>query len=144
MRLAFPAYTLSPRGNHHARNVQVSNNARDFPFFNQPISIYPFRDEPDNGQVALVQELPDQYNVLALGNVSNLSILPVHLDPNLPPRDVLDRMFGPLDKTLDPKAGGLGINKADFMISANGGDYDNATKKKLGNPVGCATPPWPD
>jgi hypothetical protein len=157
MRLAFPAYTLNPRANHHNANGQESNNARDFPCFGQGFlpTFYPFRNEPDNGQVALLQELhgrvrlngddlPDRYDVLALGNVSNLSILPpFNLDPNTPPPNVLDRMFAPLAKTLDPRAGGLGINKADFMISANLGDYDNATKEKLGFRVGCGRAPWP-
>jgi hypothetical protein len=145
MGLAFPAYTLNPRGNHRAPNGQESNNAKDFQCFGRGVlpAFYPFRNEPDNGQVALLQEPPDRYDVLALGNLSNLSIVPFNLDPNMPPRAVLDRMFGPLDKTLDPRAGGLGINKADFMISANRGDYDNATKEKLGNPVGCGTGNWP-
>ena len=156
MRLAFPAYTLNPRGNHRAPNGQVSNDAKDFPCFGRGVlpAFYPFRNEPDNGQVALLQELhgkptpaanftSERYDVLALGNLSDLSIIPINLDPNMPPRAVLGRMFGPLDKTLDPKAGGLGINKADFMISANRGDYDNATKEKLGNPVGCGTGNWP-
>ena len=145
MRLAFPAYTLNPRGNHRAPNGQVSNDAKDFPCFGRGFlpAFYPFRNEPDNGQVALLQEAPDQYDVLALGNLSNLSIIPINLDPNMPPRAVLGRMFAPLDKTLDPRAGGLGINKADFMISANQGDYDSATKEQLGNPLGCGTGNWP-
>jgi hypothetical protein len=102
---------------------------------------YPFDNEQDNGQVALLQELPDQYDVLALANLSNFNV--INFKPNLPPQSVLVRMFSPLSSSLDPKAGGLGIDKADFMREANKGDYETAAKKVFALYPACGTGNWP-
>jgi hypothetical protein len=124
MKLAFPAYLLGPRGDH--------TQARDYPCDdgagNSPFTFYPFKNEPDTGQAALLAELPSGYDVYALANLRNLTA--VNAFPNTPPKDVLDRMFGPVSPTLDAGAGGLGIDKSAFTRLANTGgvDYDNADK----------------
>jgi hypothetical protein len=140
MKLAFPAYVLGPRGNHRDKNSQVSNDARSYRCrFNSDQFIAPFGNEADSGQVALLQGLPDQYDVLALANLSNLG--PFTHAPLLPSNEalhVLKRMFAPLGDSLDPTAGGLGIYKPDFMRSASQGDYNTAQKKDA-----CGVAPWP-
>ena len=141
MKLAFPAYVLDPRGNHRSYpDNQVSNNARSYRCrFNTDQFIAPFRDESDAGQVTLLQELPDQYDVLALANLSDLGVFNhAPLVPSEAALGVLKRMFGPLGSSLDPKAGGLGIYKPDFMRSASKGDYNTAQKKDH-----CGVSPWP-
>jgi hypothetical protein len=74
----------------------------------------------------LLQELPNLYDVLAMGNVTGIDI--THLKPALPPQSVLTRMFAPLSTSLDPNAGGLGIYKPDFIRADNQGrgDYRQA------------------
>ena len=139
MKLAFPAYTLGARGNHHAPDGHVSNNARDFPCLRVG-KFYPFQNEQDNGQVALLQELPDHYDVLALANLSNFNA--TNFVPTLPPQSVLVRMFSPLSDSLDPTAGGLGIDKADFMRDANKGDYETAATKVFALYPACGTGNW--
>jgi hypothetical protein len=129
MKLAFPAYVLGPRVVHHApKDGHVTTNARDYPCGGTKALIpwYPFDDEQDNGQVALLQELPNLYDVLAMGNVTGIDI--THLKPALPPQSVLTRMFAPLSTSLDPNAGGLGIYKPDFIRADNQGrgDYRQA------------------
>jgi hypothetical protein len=135
MNLAFPAYLLGPRGVHHL-DGGVTTNAREYPCEfpgKPPVPFYPFFDEPDSGQAALLQELPDKYDVLALANLSNLNV--VNYAPNHPPTVVLDRMFGAVSTSLDPKAGGLGAYRPDFMRSVVAGDYDHV--QKPGFPVNC-------
>jgi hypothetical protein len=128
MGLAFPAWLLGPRLVHHDTNGQVTTNARDYPC---GANIYfPFHDEPDNGQVALLQQLPDLYDVLALGNLTNLSA--TNYIPNVPPKQVLDRMFSPLNTTsLAPEEGGLAIYKPDFMRQIIKNDYNDVEKPGL-------------
>jgi hypothetical protein len=127
MSLTFKAYLLGPRVVHHNSNRGVTTNARDYPCGAN--DYYPFRDEPDNGQVALLQEPPNLYDVLALGNLSTLSV--TNYIPAVPPKPILDRMFGPVSSSLDPKAGGLGIYAPDFLRSDIGPDYDRVQKPGL-------------
>jgi hypothetical protein len=141
MKLAFPSYVLGPRGNHRSYpDDQVSNDAQSYRCrFNGDQFNKPFRNEPEVGQVALLQELPDQYDVLALANLSNLG--PFIHAPILPSGEVVDvlkRMFSPLGNSLDPKAGGLGIYKPDYVRSASRGDYNTAQQKDH-----CGVAPWP-
>jgi hypothetical protein len=126
MGLAFPAWLLGPRVVHH-HNGHVTTNARDYPCGAD--IYYPFRNEPDNGQVALLQELPDLYDVLALANLGNLSF--TNYIPNVPPSMVLNRMFSPLSASLDPKAGGLGIYAPDLMRAITKDDYNHVDKPGL-------------
>ena len=139
MKLAFPAYVLGPRVVHRApRDRHVTTNARDYPCGGKKAlnPWYPFDDAQDNGQVALLQELPNLYDVLAMGNVNGIDI--THLKPGLPPQSVLNRMFAPLSTSLDPNAGGLGIYKPDFIRAANQGkgDYRQA------QPFVCGEGDW--
>ncbi len=129
MKIAYPAYVLGPRVVHYApKDRHVTTNARDYPCGGTKALIpwYPFDDEQDNGQVALLQELPNLYDVLAMGNVKGIDL--THIKPALPPQSVLTRMFAPLSTSLDPNAGGLGIYKPDFIRADNQGrgDYRQA------------------
>jgi hypothetical protein len=130
--LAFTAYQLPPRGNH--------TQARDYPCGIVP-KFKPFKDASDTGQAALLQELPSGYDVFALGNVSAVTL--VDQFPNLPPNDVLERMFNPVGSSLNPHDGGLGIYRPDFIRSAsrNGLSYEQAVSDKLGG-FDCATTSW--
>lgn len=124
LKLAFPAYLLGPRGDH--------TQARDYPCDDgggsSPFVFYPFKNEPDNGQAALLEEIPSGYDVYGLANLGNLTF--VNPFPNTPPERLLTRMFAAVSPTLDPAAGGLGIDKPAFMRLANKGgiDYDTADK----------------
>lgn len=140
MKLAFPSFLLGPHQVHQKETgafqpLAVTTDAKDFPCFGQ--SFHPFQDEPDNGQAALLTELPDIYDVYALGNLSTLSVSNNY--PQIPPKDVLDRMFGEASSSLDPRAGGLGLYKPDFMREASKGEYDNARPFSL---YACGAHPW--
>jgi hypothetical protein len=91
-------------------------------------------NESDNGQAALLGAIPNGYDVYALGNDGVLT--PTNAIPATPPAAVLNRMFDPLSSSLDPHAGGLGIYRPDFMLSANTvGDYNSpANSNKRGVP----------
>ena len=108
---------LGPRGNH--------TQARDYPCDNGPFRFYPFEHEPDNGQAALLWELPSSYDVYGLANISNLTA--TNAIPNIPPESFLNRVFGPVSPELNPTAGGLGIYRPDYMrLASNGTDYFHA------------------
>jgi hypothetical protein len=139
MKVAFPAYVLGPRVVHHApKDRHVTTSARDYPCGGKKALSpwYPFDDEQDNGQAALLQELPNLYDVLAMGNVNGVDV--THVKPGLPPQSVLNRMFAALSTSLDPSAGGLGIYKPDFIRAANQGkgDYRQA------QPFACGEGDW--
>jgi hypothetical protein len=141
MTLAFPSFLLGPHQVHRKDTgafppFPVTTDAKDFPCSAQ--DFHPFFSEPDNGQAALLSELPDIYDVYALGNLSTLSVSNNY--PQMPPKAVLDRMFGEVSSSLDPTAGGLGLYKPDFMREASKGEYNNALP-----PVrlyGCGAYPW--
>jgi hypothetical protein len=124
LKATFPAYTLGPATVHRNKEYQVTTAAKDY--YCGAYIFFPFRDEPDNGQVALLQEAPDKYQLLVLANLSNLTEF--HLIPNLPPRDILDRMFTRVSPSLDAGAGGLGIYRPDFMRTFIKGDYNKVDK----------------
>jgi hypothetical protein len=141
MKNAFPSFLLGPHRIHHKvtgafQPLAVTRDAKDYPCFGQ--GFYPFQDASDNGQAALLTELPDIYDVYALGNLSTLSLTNNY--PQMPPKDVLDRMFGEVSSSLDPRAGGLGLYKPDFMREASKGEYNNALPSfRL---YGCGEHPW--
>jgi hypothetical protein len=140
MKLAFPSFLLGPHQVHQKETwafqpLAVTTDAKDFPCSGQ--SFYPFTSEPDNGQAALLSELPDIYDVYALANLSTLSL--TNNIPQMPPKDVLDRMFGEASSSLDPRAGGLGLYKPDFMREASKGEYDKARPFSI---YACGAHPW--
>jgi hypothetical protein len=51
-----------------------------------------------------------------------------------PPDKILSRMFGPVPRTNDPKAGGLGISPVDFMGNVKQTYWRGSYPQEL---VGC-------
>ena len=117
MAIAFPTWTLPQGPSQQASAYECpaesfSSVAKDFrPFGNA-----------GTGQAALLTQLPGTYHVMALGADNSFAAYE-DWSPVLPPEATLQRMFGPVSDSLNPKDGGLGIHAPDYLPTANPRNY---------------------
>jgi hypothetical protein len=133
--LTYPSYILTPASAQTDPNAQDQNGrtAYECRDGSGQFTKYfgPLRGIPGRAITPLEVNVQPKYDSYVLVNFGNISITHQY-PPNYPPQGVLQRMFDPLGRSLDPADGGLGIYAPDYFRVANigRGTFERAYEPK--------------